>query len=87
MENVAINKEVQVTSVYFEDREELEAFPKRIEYGDMTFTFLKGGLQYLLEKGQEAVRIFSVTDGKAQYRIQLEPALSRWTLLDISQPS
>lgn len=83
MEKVVVNKEVVMSGVYFKNKQTLEAFPKQMEFEGQTYQFLNSGLRFLIHKGQEIVRIFSVTDGQADYRLKLEPGSDRWTLLDI----
>lgn len=84
MEKVVVNQEVTISGVYFKNKKVLETFPKQMEFGGETYTFLNDGWRYLVHKGREVVRIFSVTDGTSQYRLKLEPSTGRWTLLYIS---
>lgn len=83
MESVAINQEVTINGVYFKNKQGLEAFPKQMEFAGETYTFLNSGWRYLVHKGREVVKIFSVTDGTADYRLKLEPSKNHWTLLEI----
>lgn len=83
MEQINVNKEVVISGVYFKNKESLEAFPKQMEFEGSTITFLNSGWRYLVHKGQEVIRIFSVTDGKANYRLKLDPREQSWTLLNI----
>lgn len=84
MQKIAVNKEVVISGVYFKNKEDLEAFPKQMEYEGEVYTFTNSGWRFLLHKGQEVVKIFSVTDGSADYRLKLDSQESRWTLLDIT---
>lgn len=83
MERAVINEEVTISSVYFKNKQGLEAFPKQMEFAGDTYTFLNDGWRFLITKGQEVVRIFTVSDGANDFRLKLEPSRSRWTLLDI----
>lgn len=83
MERIVVGREVTVNSVYFNNKKNLETFPKEMEFEGETYTFLNNGWRYLVHKGQEVIRVFSVTDGKADYRLKLDPSESQWTLLDI----
>jgi hypothetical protein len=83
MERIIVDQEVTINSVYFNNKKDLETFPKEMEFEGETYTFLNNGWRYLVHKGQEVVRIFSVTDGKADFRLKLDPSESHWTLLDI----
>lgn len=87
MNHVRVNKEVVISGVYFKNKEELEAFPKQMEFEGEIYTFLNDGWRYLVHKGREVVKIFSVTDGHANYRLKLDPSESRWTLLEIKPVS
>lgn len=83
MESIVVNQEVTISSVYFKNKQGIETYPKRMEFGGHTYTFLNSGWRYLIHKGQEVVKIFSVTDGTADYRLRLDPNESQWTLLEI----
>lgn len=83
MERIIVDQEVTINSVYFNNKKNLETFPKEMEFKGETYTFLNNGWRYLVHKGQEVVRVFSVTDGKADFRLKLDPSESHWTLLDI----
>ena len=83
MERIIVDQEVTINSVYFNNKKDLETFPKEMEFQGETYTFLNNGWRYLVHKGQEVVRVFSVTDGKADFRLKLDPSESHWTLLDI----
>ena len=85
MNSVVVNQEVTVSSVYFKNKSQLETFPKQMEYNGETYTFLNSGWRYLVHKGKEIVRIFSVTDGTSDYRLKLDASESHWTLLEIKQ--
>lgn len=83
MEKVVINKEVTISGLYFKNKNELEAFPKQMEFNGEVYTFFNSGWRYLVHKGREVIRIFSVTDGNTDYRLKLEPSENRWILLDM----
>lgn len=76
-----INKPVNVTALYFS--KELDTFPKRIELDGETHTF-RSGLQCLIKKGKNMVRLFNMTDGRAEYRLKYDQEKSDWTLLAIA---
>lgn len=83
MDKIDVNKEVVISGVYFKNKQGLEAFPKQMEFEGSTYTFLNSGWRYLVLKGQEVIKIFSVTDGKANYRLKLDSSRQNWTLLNI----
>jgi hypothetical protein len=72
-------KEVQVTSFYFARGS--RCFPKRIELEGRQLHFLENGLRCLVQKGQELVQIFNMTDGQSLYRLSFEPGNRTWKLL------
>lgn len=83
MNPVKVNKEVTISSVYFKNKEQLETFPKQMEFEGETYTFLNDGWRYLVHKGREVVKIFTVSDGAANYRLKLDASGKHWTLLEI----
>lgn len=82
MENI-VNKEVVISSVYFSNKKQLETFPKQMEFEGQTYTFLNSGWRYLVKRGKEIIRIFEVTDGEQDFRLRLDTAEDRWTLVKI----
>lgn len=81
---IAVNKEVNVTALYFRGRQ-LESFPKRMEFNGREYTFMDG-LRYLVHKGQRLIRVFDMTDGTRDYRLNLDVRQQSWTLVDITGP-
>ncbi len=74
----AINQIINVNSFYFTSGQNLKSFPRQIEFGNTRFTFTDG-IQYLVKKGQHAVKLFDMTDGQTTYRLRLED--ESWTLI------
>lgn len=74
----AVNQAVNVTGYYFAKG---RSFPSRVQYGDKELHFEQSGLRCLVQKGQEFVEIFNMSDGRDQYRLKFEPGLRNWTLL------
>jgi len=85
MSRVAINKEVSVTALYFRNNGHLKSFPKRMEYNGNEYTFIESGLRFLIQKGQQLVQIFDMTDGSSNYRLKFNDREQLWTLVDISE--
>jgi hypothetical protein len=81
MSTKIVNKQVNVTALYF--GKDLDTFPKRIEFDGETRTF-RSGLQCLIKKGKGMVRLFNMTDGKAEYRLRYDQDEANWTLLAIA---
>ncbi len=76
-------QEIQITSVYFRSnpaRQRFESYPKRMVYEGREYTFLESGMRYLVQKGQQLVKLFDVSDGQTQYRLRLDGD-NRWTLV------
>ena len=66
----AINQEVNINALYFRARGgSLKSFPKRMEYDGREYTFLESGLQMLLGKGHDLIKLFDMTDGKQTYAV------------------
>ena len=85
-ECTAVNKEVNITAMYFHNRRGLKSYPKRMEYGGNTVTFLESGLQYLIKRGQKMVQIFDMTDGDNNtYRLKFDEGEFNWTLVNITR--
>lgn len=81
---VTINKEVSVTAVYFENNNGLKSFPRRIEVDGREYIFMRG-LRYLVQKGQQIIQIFDMTDGQAEFRLRFDNQSSLWTLVDVAE--
>ena len=73
-----LNLDVDVTSFYFTNG---KLFPRRVAFNNKDLVFIEDGLRCLVNKGQELVEIFNMSDGRDQYRLKFEPAAQHWTLL------
>jgi hypothetical protein len=80
---VVIAKEVNVPELYFKNEGRLTAFPRRVELDGREYTFMDG-LRYLVQRGQQLVQIFDMTDGSRDYRLQFDDARHSWTLVDMT---
>ena len=84
MEIATFNEqEIEITSVYFRNNPEnkrFESFPKRMVYDGREYNFMEDSWRYLVQKGQELIKLFDVNDGQTQYRLRLDPA-NHWTLI------
>lgn len=77
-------QEVQVTAVFFRnnpDKQRLESYPRRMVIDGREVNFVEQGMRYLVQKGQELIRLFDVSDGSMNYRLKLDGA-NHWTLVD-----
>ncbi len=84
--SVLINKEVDVTSIYFKGGAHLKSYPRKIECDGTTYTFTEG-LQLMVRRGHDAFKLFYMTDGRANYRLRLDLEASSWTLEQITLSS
>jgi hypothetical protein len=84
-----VNKEVNVTSLYFRparrDERHIKGYPKRMEYEGREYTFVESGLRYLLKKGQQLFEVFDMTDGERDYRLKFDPNEHIWTLIGVKE--
>jgi hypothetical protein len=83
-QRVSVNKEVAITAVYFRNNAQLKSFPKRMEFDGQEYTFLESGIRYLVEKGQNLIQLFDMTDGASDFRLKFDTNQSTWTLVNIS---
>ena len=77
-------QEIQITSVYFRHKsgaQRLQSYPKRMVYDGREYTFMESGIRYLVQKGQELIRLFDMSDGQAVYRLRLD-GNNRWSLVN-----
>ena len=80
---VVIAKEVSVPELYFKNEGQLTAFPRRVELDGREFAFMDG-LRYLVQKGQQLIQVFDMTDGAHDYRLQFDDTKRLWTLIDMT---
>lgn len=73
-------KEVTVTAMTFKNKGQLSTIPKRIEFDNQIVTFVDSGMQYLVKKGQDFIRLFDMSDGHTNYRL-CHDATKTWTLI------
>lgn len=73
-----INKEVEVNSFYFANGKTFKSYPKAITVDHRQYTFLDG-LQMLVQKGQEVIRLFDMTDGITNFRLRQDQ--NQWFLV------
>jgi hypothetical protein len=86
MTTQVVNEEVDVTALYFrKSKNGLKTFPKRIHYAGNDLNFFESGLQVMVNKGQELVELFTMTDGANDYRLRHDVKNRQWQLLSITQ--
>jgi hypothetical protein len=52
-----------------------------MEFDGRETNFLETGLRCLVQKGQELIQVFNMTDGQKLYRLSFEPGSRTWKLL------
>lgn len=83
--NTPVNETIEVTSLAFSRAPRaarLESFPKRMIWDDREYNFVESGMHFLIQKGQELVRLFDVSDGQNDFRLKLD-GHNRWTLVSM----
>lgn len=65
-----INKEIEINAFYFSNHRGFKTFPKSITVDNQQLSFVESGLQYLIKKGEDVVRLFDMTDGTLTYRLR-----------------
>lgn len=75
-----INKPVEVNSFFFSNGVQFKSFPKEITVDQTRYTF-QDGLQYLVQRGQDVIRLFDMTDGAQTYRLRQHQGV--WTLVSL----
>ena len=74
-----INQIVNVDAFYFATSfGQIKTFPRQVDFNNKKLTFNEG-MQYLVQKGQHAVRFFDMSDGEQSYRLRCEDNI--WTLV------
>lgn len=75
-------QEIYVTSFYFAKGNTRRSFPRRIETptGEQ-INFVEEGLRCVVQKGQELLEIFTMSDGVQQYRLGHEQNRNVWRLI------
>jgi hypothetical protein len=78
-------QEVEITAVYFRaerGQTSVASFPRRMMLDGREYTFSRDSWRYQVQKGQELVQLFDVSDGQSRYRLRLGPT-KHWTLVNI----
>lgn len=76
---------VEITSVYFRNnrsKQRFDSYPRRMVYDGREYTFMESGMRYLVQKGQELIRLFDMTDGQNDYRLRVD-GNEHWSLVGI----
>lgn len=79
------DKEIQITAVYFRSSradQRFESFPRRMVYEGREYTFVESGMRYLVQKGQQLIKLFDVSDGQTEYRLR-QDSDNHWSLVNM----
>ncbi len=77
-----MNQEIAVTGYYFAKGNVAKSFPKRIETEEgRQINFIEEGLRCVVQKGQDLLEIFTMSDGTQLYRLGFEHSNKQWRLL------
>jgi hypothetical protein len=82
MKRIDINEQVHVTAMGFKDN--LRAYPRRMEYQGSTYEFLDAGLRCLVRHGERIAEILTLSDGRSDFRLRSDNHGGNWTLLSIT---
>ncbi len=75
-------QQIAVTSFYFAKGNTQKSFPRRIETAEgKQINFIEEGLRCVVQKGQDLLEIFTMSDGQSTYRIGHQQNKGEWTLL------
>ena len=75
-----MNTEIEINAYTFVNKRGIKSVPRTITIQDQRYSFIDSGLQYLVQKGQQVIRLFDLSDGQQLFRLRLED--NRWTLVN-----
>ncbi len=81
--SITINSPVDVTTMGF--GRDLRAYPRRIEFEGITYSFVDAGLRTIVRKGERIAQILTMTDGARDYLLRSDNHGGSWTLLSITR--
>lgn len=84
MKNITpINSPVNVTAMGF--AADLRAYPRRIELGGTSYSFIGEGLHAAIQNGKHIVELLTMSDGARKYHLRSDNHGGSWTLLSMTQ--
>ena len=75
-----INSPVDITALGF--GRNMRTYPRRMQYRGVVYDFVDAGLRTTLHKGESVAQIFTMSDGRNDYRLKSDNGC--WTLLGIA---
>jgi len=82
MKQTTINKQVNITAMGF--KKNLMAYPSRMEFEGITYSFIDSGLSCIVRSGERMAQILTMSDGHAQFRLRSDNRGGIWTLMSMS---
>ena len=79
MKNNSINSPVSITAVGF--GREMEAIPRRMEWGGRTYQFIDRGIRVVARRGESVMSTVTMSDGERSFC--LRQTGRDWTLLSV----
>lgn len=78
--NILINSPVSITAIGF--GRNMEAIPKRMEWGGRTYQFIDRGIKVVARRGESVMSTVTMSDGEKSFCLRQTGGL--WTLLSVS---
>jgi hypothetical protein len=79
MKNNSINSPVSITAVGF--GREMEAIPRRMEWGGRTYQFIDRGIRVVARRGESVMSTVTMSDGERSFCLRQNGR--DWTLLSV----
>lgn len=79
MKNNSINSPVSITAVGF--GREMEAIPRRMEWGGHTYQFIDRGIRVVARRGESVMSTVTMSDGERSFCLRQNGR--GWTLLSV----
>lgn len=77
--NQSINSPVSITAIGF--GRDMEAIPKRMEWGGRTYQFIDRGVRVVARRGESVMSTVTMSDGTQSFCLRQSGGL--WTLLSV----
>ncbi len=78
----SVRERVEVLCVFsFSKNSREKCVPRKMKYKGRTITFSELGFRHPTSQGNRMIHVFDMTDGLADYRIELDAESLTWTLI------
>ena len=80
--SVNVNQPIDITALGFTRAKgpRLQSWHRRMVWQEKEYSFAELSMQYLVQKGQELIHLFDVSDGQTIFRLRQNPE-GQWTLI------